>query len=114
MNAIIRLIKPENMELEVTAEKRPLLLLCMPRDDQFSHQLKVLEDIAVENTQTVKAGVLQEELIEVFKKTYGFTGTPTFLILVEGREKGRLLGLANRLTLKDFISCWIERDPARS
>jgi len=112
MNATIRLIKPENIEREVTAEKRPLLLLCIHRDDQFSHQLKALEDIAVENTQTIKAGVLHEELIEVFKKTYGFTGTPTFLLLVEGKEKGRLLGLANRQALTDFIACWVEHDPA--
>lgn len=104
MNATICLIKPENLTQEVIAEKRPLLLLCMPRDDQFSHQLKVLEDIAGEHTQTIKAGVLQEELIEMFKKNYEFTGTPTFLILVEGKEKSRLLGLADRETLMELIS----------
>jgi hypothetical protein len=103
MNATVFTIKPENIEQEVIAEKRPLLLLCMPRDDQFSKQLKILADIAGEYGPTIKVGFLQEELIDVFKKNYGFIGTPTYLILSEGKEKGRLLGLADRERLADLI-----------
>ncbi|MBN1662124.1 MAG: thioredoxin family protein [Deltaproteobacteria bacterium] len=103
MTATVCTIRPENIEQEVTAEKRPLLLLCMPRDDQFSRQLKLLEDIALQLAPAIKVGVVHEEFIEVFKKNYGFIGTPTFLLLVEGKEKGRLLGVSDRERLTDLI-----------
>ncbi len=100
----IDLIRPENFAQEVIAERRPVLLLIMPRDDQFPQQLKLIEDIARRYGEVLKVGVLQEESIEAFKRDYGILGTPTFIILVEGKERGRILGLADRETLTDLIS----------
>jgi hypothetical protein len=104
METLIRLIRPENFEQEVVAEKKPVLLLCMPRDDEFPDQLKAVEDIATKYREGLKVGLLEEEFIEAFKKRYRIVGTPTFLLLVEGEEKGRLLGLANHRMLTTLIS----------
>ena len=104
MTTWVHLIRPENFEQEVIAEKKPVLLLCMPRDEELPNQLKVMEDIARRYGQELKVGVLQEEFIEAFKREYGVVGTPTFLMLVEGKEKNRMLGLADRETLTDLIS----------
>ena len=104
MKALVSLIRPENFEQEVIAEKKPVLLLCMPRDEEFPKQLKVMEDIARKYSEELKVGLLQEEFIEAFKKNYGVIGTPTFLILVEGKERSRILGLADQKMLTDLIS----------
>ena len=98
------LIRPENFEQEVIAEKKPVLLLCMPRDEGFPKQLKVMEEIARKYREGLKVVLLEEEFIEAFKKNYEILGTPTFLILVEGKERRRWLGLADQETLTDLIS----------
>jgi len=104
METLIRLIRPENFEREVIGEKKPFLLLCMPRDEEFPNQLKVIEDIARKYSEELKVGLLHEEFIEAFKKDYEILGTPTFLILVEGKERSRMLGLADHQMLTNLIS----------
>jgi hypothetical protein len=37
----IGLIRIENFDQEVVAEKKPVLLLCMPHDEEFSKQEEV-------------------------------------------------------------------------
>jgi hypothetical protein len=76
----------------------------MPRDEEFPQQLKVMEDIATKYGRELKVGVLEEEFIEAFKKNYSVGGTPTFLLLVEGKERGRMLGLADQEMLTRLIS----------
>jgi len=104
METLVGLIRSENFEREVFAEKKPVLLLCMPRDEEFPQQLKVMEDIATKYGRELKVGVLEEEFIEAFKKNYRVGGTPTFLLLVEGKEKARMLGLADEEMLTGLIS----------
>ena len=55
-DTLVCLIRSENFEQEVIAEKRPVLILCMPRDDEFPQQLKVMEDIATKHSQELKVG----------------------------------------------------------
>jgi thioredoxin-like negative regulator of GroEL len=104
MKTLVNLIRPENFEQEVIAEKKPVLLLCMPRDEEFSKQVKLMEDIAEKYSNEVKVCVLQEETIEAFKKNYNILGTPTFLIIREGKERGRMLGLADKETLIKLLT----------
>ena len=101
---LVRFIRSESFEQEVIAEKKPVLLLCMPRDEEFPQQLEVIEDIARRYGNDLKVGVLEEEFIGAFKENYGIVGTPTFLVLVGGKEKTRWLGLADPETLSDLIS----------
>jgi len=75
----------------------------MPRDDEFPQQLKVLEDIATKYGHELKVGVLEEGLIEAFKKNYSVIGTPTFLLLLEGKERARVLGIADQEMLTNLI-----------
>ena len=103
MTTLVCLIRSDNFEQEVIAEKRPVLILCMPRDEEFPNQLKVMEDIATKHSQELKVAVLEEGLIEAFKKNYRVIGTPTFLLLVEGKERGRMLGLADQEMLTDLV-----------
>ena len=104
MKTLVNLIRLENFEQEVIAEKRPVLLLCMQRDEEYPKQLKLMEDIAERYINELKVCVLQEETIEPFKKSYSILGTPTFLIMREGKERRRMLGLADQETLINLIS----------
>lgn len=104
MGTLVRLIRSENFEQEVVSENRPVLILCMPRDEEFPQQLKMIEDIATKHSQKLKVGILDEGFIDTFKKIYGVIGTPTFLLLVEGKETARVLGIADQEMLKGFIS----------
>ncbi len=104
METLVYLIRSENFGQEVIAEKRPVLILCMPRDDDFPQQLKVMEDIATTYSRELKVAILEEDFIEPFKKNYCIVGTPTFLLLVEGREMGRMLGLTDQEALTNLIS----------
>ena len=103
MQASVCLIRPENYEQEVTLENRPVLLLCMPYNKDFNVQVKIIEDIAQRHSKELKVGLVEEAFIEAFKKNLGIQGTPTFLILVEGKEKNRMLGLADKDSIQDFI-----------
>jgi len=97
------LIHAGNLEQEVIFEKKPVLILCMPLNDQFSQQKKILEELAAERLAEIKTGLIREDFIEPFRKNYGVKGTPTFLVLKKGQEVGRLLGVAERSTLSRWL-----------
>jgi hypothetical protein len=63
-----------------------------------------MEEVAAKYDRTLKVGFLHEKFIEPFKMRYNVLGTPTFLILFKGKEKARMLGLANKQSLMDFVS----------
>jgi len=103
-NAQIHCVSEDNFEAVVAHENMPVLLLCMPRDDHFALQIKVVTEAVVKYVGPLKIGLLDESFIGPFRKRYGVPGTPTFLILHKGREKGRLLGLADEQMLGAFIA----------
>ena len=104
MKSPVCLVEPGNFEREITTEKKPVLLVCMPRNEQFFEVLRIVERIAQRCGQKLKVCLLKEEFITPFKERYDVLGTPTFLILVKGKERNRLLGLADEETLMHFIT----------
>ncbi len=106
-SAVVRLIHPDNFEQEFISEEKPLLVLCMPRNEEFASQIQLLESIGARYGEELIVGVLDEKFIDAFKRNYRFAGTPTFLILVKGKERGRMLGLADQETLTHLVqSCF--------
>jgi len=103
MRGLIRVIRPDNFADEVLLHPGPILLLCMPRGDDFSFQMRLLEDIAARRGPDLTVGLLAEEFIENFKKKLDIPGTPTFLIFSAGKEKNRMLGLADAQALDNFV-----------
>ncbi len=100
---MIRFIGPENFEKEVITEKKSFLLLVMPPGSEFPKQVEIIEETERKHGPELKAGLVHEDFIEKFKEKYRISGTPTFLFFLRGKEKDRLLGLANRETLTSFI-----------
>jgi thioredoxin-like negative regulator of GroEL len=96
-------IRPENFEEEVLFEKKVVLLVCAADDDSFSKQLKVLENVAARYEKILKVGLLAQDSLEIFKKRLKIIGTPTFLLMMEGKEVSRILGVSDELTLTNLI-----------
>jgi hypothetical protein len=104
MDPLIGLIRSEDFEQEVIAAENPVLVLCMPGDQDLPGQLQLLQEMALKYGQTLKVRFLHENFIEPFKMRYNVLGTPTILIFLEGEERARMLGLANKESLMDFVS----------
>lgn len=99
----MQLIGPDNFADEVVSSSMPVLLLYMTHDDDFPNQHKLIGDIAVRYGARIKTGLLQESFSEYFRSMLNLQGTPTFLIFLNGKEKNRMLGLADFQSLDDFI-----------
>jgi thioredoxin-like negative regulator of GroEL len=96
-------IRPENFTEEVILEKKPVLLICMTRDESFSRQLQILQNVARKYEEELKVGLLDQDSLETFKRKLQFTGTPTFLLMTEGQEISRILGVSDEKTLTNLI-----------
>jgi hypothetical protein len=79
------------------------LLICMTRDDSFSKQLQVLQNVAERYEKEIKVGLLEQDSMEIFKKKLQFIGSPTFLLMLEGKEISRILGIIDQEALTDLI-----------
>lgn len=103
MSASIHTINPENYREEVISESKIVLLLCMPRDDTFPQQRRIVEEIARRYSNALKVVLPDEAFIEVFKRDLHITGTPTILILNRGKEISRVLGMTDGRTLNEIV-----------
>ena len=95
--SVIQTISPEYFGHEVIAESKIVLLFCMPHDEAFAGQQRVLEEIAGIYGERVKVVLPEEAFIEVFKRNLNIVGTPTLLIFKKGKENFLRKGILNSL-----------------
>lgn len=106
----IHLAQPQSFREEVAAEKKLVLLLCMPHDDAFQEQIRTVEELAGIYADELKVMLPEESSLEAFKKDLAVVGTPTILILKQGREIFRLLGLTDLKVLQRFVEKALEME----
>ena len=105
INTRIRFVGMEDFEREVLKEKRPVLVLCMHRDQDFNVQIELIERVTDRSYgERMSLCLLEQDSIEVFKENYRVSGTPTFLLFSEGKEVNRFLGMVETHTFEDFLS----------
>lgn len=107
MESWIRSIRPDNFNEEVILEKEPLLIVCLAQDDGYTRQLKVLQYIAERYEKEIKVGLLAQDSLEICKKKLRIIGTPTFLLMKEGKEIGRVLGVSDQETLTHLLDRYL-------
>jgi hypothetical protein len=100
---MVTLIDNENYDLEIDKAGKPVLLMCMPEGPDFSEQAALLRQVAHKYKDALKVCLLAEELINGFKQMLNIKGTPVFLLFCQGREKGRMLGMAGEEQLSAFL-----------
>jgi len=103
MQNLIRRIKLQNFKNEILDDQKPVLLLCMPSDDDFPDQIKILEHVALSWGTGLHVGLMQETDSDSFKEVLHISGTPTFLMFHQSKEINRMLGLADKSMLESFI-----------
>lgn len=96
-------IETDNFESEVLAEKKPVLLAFISPDYEYKEQTKVLGGVSKKYGKKLKVYLLDEVAIGTCMK-FGVEGSPAFILFDGGKEKGRMLGKANRETLSAFVS----------
>gem|GEM_PF-6245753 len=99
---VVCLITPDNFFREVVSEQKPVLILCMPCNEQFPCQLRIMEDLARLYHRRLKVGLFKQSFLEIFKESMKICGTPTYLMMLRGQEINRMIGIADRKALAEF------------
>lgn len=76
----------------VMALARPVLIGCLLHNDHFDLNLVGLELTAVFFEGEIEVYYALEEMHPYLRKRFGISGTPTFIVVLEGRPLGTLLG----------------------
>jgi thioredoxin-like negative regulator of GroEL len=92
-----------NFEQEIGKGAKPILVLCMHWNGEPQEQVRIIEMISKKYAKDIKVGLLEEEFIAPFSEKFGVTGSPTYILFVGGRERGRMLGRADPKTLENFL-----------
>lgn len=80
-----------------------MLVACLAEGPEFSKTLGVLESATSGLGRLIKVGIITEDSRRVFMNRFNISGTPTFVIFQQGKEVGRLLGMADREGIREFL-----------
>lgn len=93
------------------------IVLCFFTSTIFHSQLICLVEELSRQFESISFCVVSEEEHEFFFEKFHFGGTPIFIFLVHGIEKGRLLGSVSADRLRAFVernfSEWNEKGTGR-
>ncbi len=106
-------ITMDNFEQEVIQEKHPVLLAFIHLQHDFNNQIETLMNIEESYRGDLKICLINENHIWSLKEKLKVKGTPTFILLQEGREEGRLLGLTDMVLLSDFLKQLLNTEHTR-
>jgi hypothetical protein len=82
---------------------KPVLVGCLHNNFEYKEQVEALQHISQTFGDQLEIFLLDVPLIKAFMQKFRIFGTPTFLILLAGQEKGRLLGQTKSEDLRDFV-----------
>ena len=99
---LVRHIRIDTIESVLNGEK-PVLIACIRDDIDYHETLEWLETVAVFAGPELSMYLVLEDLLSYFETRYGITGTPTFLLILNGKLMDSLLGKASVQDLMDFI-----------
>jgi hypothetical protein len=105
----IKLIKFNEFDQEIDSiDKKPVLMLCIRRDYEYSSQTDLIRDVLGRKVQgfpiDLKVCLVDEESRPVLKDKLDLQGSPAFLLFEKGKEKNRLLGVADEEQLRGFLN----------
>jgi hypothetical protein len=109
----IELIQPVDFDRKLSSAGGPVIILCISREYEFSSQMDILKNVLVSleghYAPDLKAYLMDEGFGNGLKEKLGLHGSPTFLLFIDGKEQGRLLGLADEGRLKSFLAAALGR-----
>jgi len=100
---MLSLVNPKMLEQEVLNAENPVLMAFLRKDKTFFEQIKMLETISKTCGDCVKVCLGDEYFLDMFFQQFGFSGTPFYLLLFNGKEQGRFFGRAAMDDLEDLL-----------
>lgn len=97
-----------NLESEVLGQDLPVLLACL-QSGPTVEQEETLTAVHSGLDKTVKVLLVDEDSVEPFKNRFKVMGTPTFLLFHHGRERERMLGMADPDRLTSFVRSALDK-----
>jgi hypothetical protein len=101
-DAMLCQIDAANFQTEVLGANKPVLVAWLRNEADFSEQKEDLKDLS-EDLTAIKVYLAGEEGGEFVKKQLRILGTPTYLILEQGKERDRMLGKTDKEALRNFV-----------
>lgn len=99
MESWIRSIRSDNFTEEVMLSKGLLLIVCLAQDDGYAGQMKVLQQISRRFGKEINMCLLAQDSMEICRRQLQISGTPTFILMKDGEEISRILGVTDEKTL---------------
>ena len=94
-----------------TALTGAVLVACLTRGPGFLDQLALLQDVSGRWARFLRTLILVGEGLDAFPRELGLAGTPSYLLYLDGRERGRRLGQLDTVQLDDMLRCVCGKDP---
>jgi hypothetical protein len=85
-------------------EAVPVLIGCLIKDGSFASHLVSLELTAMFFQDEIKVSYALEDMHPYFRKMFGVTGTPTYIVIQSGNVLGTLLGKVSPGKLIEHVS----------
>ncbi|MUM76395.1 thioredoxin [Pseudodesulfovibrio sp. F-1] len=101
---MVKTIKPQAFELELSGGTRPFLVAFLKRNERFREQSRLLDDASRRYAGRLDCYLYSQDYLETAMQRFLVRGTPTFLLFSGGREVDRLIGESDPETLDEFIS----------
>jgi hypothetical protein len=92
-----------DFEVGDSEAQKPVLVGCLHKNFEYKEQVEALQTIEQTFGEQLEICLLDVSLIKAFMQKFKIFGTPTFLILLAGKEKGRLLGQIRSEDLREFV-----------
>ena len=103
MSELITRLTSENADA-IMQEPGPVLVGCLLKDGSFTSNLVSLELTAIFFQGEIKVYYALEEMHPYFRKKYGVSGTPTYIVTQSGQALGTLLGRVSPGKLIEHVS----------
>ncbi len=98
------IIGTDELEREVLAEARPVLLACLAPGEQFGAQLELLSSVSENYGNKIKVCIADSGFPRSIRRKWRIKGVPSFIFLLSGVVQNTLDGVPERKCMDDCIA----------
>lgn len=104
----MQILTSEAFQSAFTEMEVPMLVACLAEGPEFTETVEILHAAISSLARPLKVGIIDEDSRKVFMNRFNIPGTPTFVIFQQGREIGRVLGMADRDMIREFVRTTVD------
>lgn len=99
----IKVITPDVLDDWVRNADHPVLLVFLRKNEEYLEEIRDLKMLFNRLNGKLIICLGDEYYTRAFFKRFGFGGTPLYILMENGQEKGRFFGKASLTELEHFI-----------